>query len=54
MGVQNMIFSMTLNALVGVHERIENLLNHIGVRGSLFCDDIFMIKVYKNVYREIH
>ena len=34
-------FFMTLNAPVGVHERVENLLRRIGIRDSSFCDIIF-------------
>jgi len=34
-------FFVCLNAPVGVHERVENLLNCIGVRVLLFCDHIF-------------
>ena len=30
-----------LNVLVGVHERVENLLRHIGIRDSSFCEDVF-------------
>ncbi len=34
---------MTLNVLVGVHERVENLLTRIGVREFLFCDSFLLI-----------
>ena len=34
-------FFVLLNAPVGVHERVENLLTRIGVRVLLFCDHIF-------------
>ena len=34
-------FFVLLNAPVGVHERVKNLLNRIGVRDLLFCDYIF-------------
>ena len=38
-------FLVTLNVLVGVHERVENLLTRVGIRdltfwGSLFCNFI--------------
>ena len=42
-------FLVTLNVLVGVHERVENLLNRIGVRDLSFCDSIFTIfKISEN------
>ena len=32
-----------MNVLVGVHERVENLLNSIGIRDLVFCDKFFMV-----------
>ena len=36
-------FLMTLNALVGVHERVKNLLTRIGVHDLTFCDRFLLI-----------
>jgi len=34
-------FFVLLNAPVGVHERLENLLTRIGIRDLPFCDELF-------------
>ena len=36
-------FFVTLNAPVGVHERVENLLTRIGIRDLSFCDRFLLI-----------
>ena len=42
-------FFVLLNVPVGVHERLENLLNCIGIRDLSFCDEFF-VTFYQNFY----
>ena len=39
-------FFVTLNAPVGVHEKVENLLTRIGIRDLTFCDEFFLILLF--------
>ena len=36
-------FLVLLNALVGVHKRVKNLLTRIGIQYSTFCDRFLLI-----------
>ena len=40
MGSKHDFFAL-LNVLVGVHEKVENLLTRIGIRDLTFCDHFF-------------
>ena len=43
-------FFVLLNAPVGVHERVENLLRRIGIRDSSFCDNLIKIRINDYTY----
>ena len=47
-------FFVLLNAPVGVHEKVENLLTRIGIRDLAFWDDFFYNFFIKNLLRNFH
>ena len=42
-------FFVTLNAPVGVHEKVKKLLNRIGIRDSTFCVDSFLYFIISKI-----